>query len=630
MRFFFLLFFAITLIYSCRQQQTFNHLPIRAELNDLYLKHTSIHSSTVRDSLIKIKDEIKTFEGMELNKKEGGVIALLKARYSFGNANIPEAIQSLKSGIAPIEHYANDSILGMLYVNLANAFVRTGLYDSSMKYYYQSLSIFETLDQTEKIAYIHGKIGQQHQIKNELDAAMEHIHIADSLLRNKKEHRYYLINLHTLANVYGMRGMIDSALAIDKIGIEYARATNSKDIESTFLDNKANCFVVLKNYDSAIYYFNECILIDSSYGNKKQMADSYHNLGRVYTLQGNYRKGRTLLNHALKLSTQSSFLSGSHVIYQTLSKNYKAEGDYKSALLYADSAADLKTKLINEKTESTAAALKILHDQENMQQQIKLHQSELNVLKITLVALGIILIFGTVITVATFKLKENNRKKKESELIQFQQQQAIKGIMEAENNERNRIAKELHDGIGQTLTAAWLNLEALNIDETQIDLGNKKLILTSKNLLQKSVEEVRDVSHSMMPEYLNNCGLIEAIERIIQQYELTPVKISFQYEQFEKHSDPLTTHVLYRIVQEAISNSMKHSGCKHLDISISSDNAGMDILIEDDGKGFDLPLTSSDGVGINNIKNRVQYLGGTVQWDSSAERGTLLSIYIPV
>jgi signal transduction histidine kinase len=134
----------------------------------------------------------------------------------------------------------------------------------------------------------------------------------------------------------------------------------------------------------------------------------------------------------------------------------------------------------------------------------------------------------------------------------------------------------------------------------------------------------------MMPEYLNNCGLIEAIERIIQQYELTPVKISFQYEQFEKHSDPLTTHVLYRIVQEAISNSMKHSGCKHLDISISSDNAGMDILIEDDGKGFDLPLTSSDGVGINNIKNRVQYLGGTVQWDSSAERGTLLSIYIPV
>lgn len=623
-------FFIAFCFLACTSGYDSEKYPIRPELNRIYLKYASELTSTARDTLLKIQDEIKKFEGVNLNQKENSVISYLKARQAFGETRIPDVMHHLKNGITSIEHLQKDTILATLYFNIGNAFVRTGLYDSSMKYYLRSLEIFEHHQQKEKIAYIHGKIGQQHQVKNNLDAAMAHILIADSLLRDQKEHRYYLINLHTLANVYGMRGMIDSALAIDKIGIEYARATNSKDIESTFLDNKANCFVVLKNYDSAIYYFNECILIDSSYGNKKQMADSYHNLGRVYTLQGNYRKSRTLLNHALKLSTQSSFLSGSHVIYQTLSKNYKAEGDYKSALLYADSAADLKTKLINEKTESTAAALKILHDQENMQQQIKLHQSELNVLKITLVALGIILIFGTVITVATFKLKENNRKKKESELIQFQQQQAIKGIMEAENNERNRIAKELHDGIGQTLTAAWLNLEALNIDETQIDLGNKKLILTSKNLLQKSVEEVRDVSHSMMPEYLNNCGLIEAIERIIQQYELTPVKISFQYEQFEKHSDPLTTHVLYRIVQEAISNSMKHSGCKHLDISISSDNAGMDILIEDDGKGFDLPLTSSDGVGINNIKNRVQYLGGTVQWDSSAERGTLLSIYIPV
>lgn len=629
MKYIYLIFFIAISFTGCKPGYDSGKYSIRPEVNSIYLKYTSTLTSTARDTLQKIEEDISKFEGVHLNKMEGSVISFLRARQAFGETRIPDVIQHLKKGITPIEHLEKDTILGTLYINLANAFVRTGLYDSSMKYYFKSLSIFEHHKKTEKIAYIHGKIGQQYQVKNDLDAAMNHIRIAENLMHDQKEHRYYLINLHTLANVYGMRGMIDSALAIDKIGIEYARATNSKDIESTFLDNKANCFTALNNYDSAIYYFRACLLIDSAYGDKKQMADSYLNLGRVYTLQGEHREAQTLLFHALQLAKESSFSSGEQSVFNALSKSFAAAGDYKNALLFADSAANLKTKLINEKTEVTAAALKFLHEQENMQQQILLHKSELNTLRITLSALGIILLLGIVSTVVMLKLKQNKHKKEEAELIHRQQQQAIKGIMEAENNERNRIAKELHDGIGQTLTAAWLNLEALNINDTQIDAGNKKLIQTSKNLLQKSVAEVREVSHSMMPEYLKNCGLIEAIERILQPYELTPIRISFQHEQYNKTTDQLTTLVLYRIVQEAISNSMKHALCKNLDISISSDAEGIDIMIEDDGKGFDTNQNLSDGVGMNNIKNRVQYLGGTVQWDSSPNKGTLLSIYIP-
>src|SRR5690606_26412087 len=130
---------------------------------------------------------------------------------------IPDVIQHLKKGITPIEHLEKDTILGTLYINLANAFVRTGLYDSSMKYYFKSLSIFEHHKKTEKIAYIHRKIGQQYQVKNDLEAAMNHIRIAENIMHDQKDHHYYLINLHTLANVYAMRGMIDSPLSIDKI-----------------------------------------------------------------------------------------------------------------------------------------------------------------------------------------------------------------------------------------------------------------------------------------------------------------------------------------------------------------------------------------------------------------------------
>src|SRR5690606_30854963 len=107
-----------------------------------------------------------------------------------------------------------------------------------------------------------------------------------------------------------------------------------------------NCFVELKNYDSAIFYFKACLSIDSAYGDKKQMADSYLNIGRVYTIQGKYSEARKILFHALQLSKESSFLLGKQSIFNTLSKNFAADGDYKNALLYADSSSILKTKLI--------------------------------------------------------------------------------------------------------------------------------------------------------------------------------------------------------------------------------------------------------------------------------------------
>jgi signal transduction histidine kinase len=88
--------------------------------------------------------------------------------------------------------------------------------------------------------------------------------------------------------------------------------------------------------------------------------------------------------------------------------------------------------------------------------------------------------------------------------------------------------------------------------------------------------------------------------------------------------------ILYRVIQEAVNNVIKHAAATKLDISINNDNDGTDVLIEDNGKGFNINAAlKKEGIGLQNIKDRIEYLSGTVQWDSSENNGTVVSIFIP-
>lgn len=211
--------------------------------------------------------------------------------------------------------------------------------------------------------------------------------------------------------------------------------------------------------------------------------------------------------------------------------------------------------------------------------------------------------------------------------IHKQQEIETRSLFEGEQKERIRIARDLHDSIGQMLSVVKMNLSNLS---TPDQYGNK--LDNTVELVDKTITEVRHISHNLIPEELN-FGLFAALEDMAEKINHagnTKVVLSIPDDaliyQFEK-SNELS---IYRIVQEALSNIVKHAQATTIDLAVMQQPNGMAINIKDNGKGFDTSqIKTSSGIGWKNIAARVNMLYGELQVRSEKLTGTHIEITIP-
>jgi signal transduction histidine kinase len=245
-------------------------------------------------------------------------------------------------------------------------------------------------------------------------------------------------------------------------------------------------------------------------------------------------------------------------------------------------------------------------------------------------------IAGLVILVSLllFSVYKRNKLRQETAMktqLMKQQEAAVKAVMEAEENERQRIAKDLHDGLGQMMSAAKMNLSAF---ESEIHFANaeqKNSFAKIITLLDESCKEVRTVSHIMMPNALLKNNLGTAIHEFADKISSKSLQVHVSAEGLDERVDSNIEIVLYRVIQECVNNVIKHSGATTLDISLIRDKDGISGTIEDNGKGFDITDKEQfEGIGLKNIITRIEYLKGTVDFDSAPGRGTVVALHVPV
>ncbi|MFT3679236.1 MAG: tetratricopeptide repeat protein [Ferruginibacter sp.] len=541
-----------------------------------------------------------------------------------------QSFKEYNTAVELLKHSAADSLKARAYTGIAGSFKNRGQYAEAMDNYLTALRLYQQLKHGDGIAGVYSSMAQIHQMKGEMETAKTYIRQVMQMLDKQRYENPYIFALHTLANLYGMSGQLDSALLIDKQGIAISDSIASLPLKSMFLDNKANCYSEKGMFDSAVYYFKACLQIDSSYGSTKQMSDTYLNLGGMYARQKKYTEATQNLQHAIQLAKQVHYLPVLQNGWAQLAALYSGSNNLISALRAKDSAAAYKDSIISVRSETKISELKEVYESEQKQQTILLQQSQLSRQKITIAA--IILLSAAVLLAgySYYRRYKINQQQRLQQVLHEQQQKATIDILTAEEQERKRIAGDLHDGVGQLMTAAWLNLQAANAHAQKENNEQSQLINKTLQLVDESCKEVRAISHNMMPNALTKKGLISALREFIQQVNTKNLQVNLQAEEFTEPVSELKEAVLYRIIQESVNNVIKHAAATSLDISINQDEKGVDIMIEDNGKGFDInEAIQKDGIGLNNIKSRVQYLGGTVEWNSSDGNGTLVAIYIP-
>ena len=212
--------------------------------------------------------------------------------------------------------------------------------------------------------------------------------------------------------------------------------------------------------------------------------------------------------------------------------------------------------------------------------------------------------------------------------IMKQQDLATKAVLDAEERERRRIATDLHDGVGQTLSAALMNLNGLTSNIKEILASDKITLEKSLALVNESYDEVRTISHQMMPNALLKAGLSAAVREFLSKIDENQLKITLDISGFSKKLDDQLETVLYRVIQESVNNVIKHAKASKLSIQMRKDDEGIYLAIEDNGVGFN-PLQKKEGIGLQNIQSRILFIQGTVEYDSAPGKGTLVHIFIP-
>ncbi|MBI1342301.1 MAG: tetratricopeptide repeat protein [Terrimonas sp.] len=565
-------------------------------------------------------------------------VGKMMANYAMGQAEIVKgryqsAITYFDQTMAIAKKSRNDSMMGNVFGAIGTSLWQLGKHAEAIENQFKALSIREQVGDRDGMIASKINIGMVYQSQDKTDLAEKYIKEALKDLETYESPRLRISALHMLANIYGMQGKIREALSLDSAGIDLSEKTNNLFSKAMFYDNMGNCYMYADppDYRKAYDYFQLTIGIDSSFGNKKQMSDSYLNLGHLFIIQKKYTQSIPYLFRSVSLADASGYTQGKKLAYEYLAEAYQKSGNPAQAYTVFKKAVAVKDSLLNIQSEARIAELQTIYETEKKQKQIELQQEQLS--KKNYILAGTILIaflaaMSGYLYYRRYRLKQKNRLQ---QAIMLQQQLAAKAVMEAEEKERERIARDLHDGVGQMMSAAKMNLSAFE-SELQIKDGQQKASFEKIiSLVDESCKEVRSVSHHMMPNALLKRGLAAAIRDFVEKLDSKVIKVHLVTEGIDQSIDSVIETVLYRVIQESVNNVIKHAGANHLDISIIRDHEGISATIEDNGKGFDLSQGGiSEGLGLKNIRTRIEYLKGTVDIDAAPGKGTLVAIHVPL
>jgi signal transduction histidine kinase len=215
------------------------------------------------------------------------------------------------------------------------------------------------------------------------------------------------------------------------------------------------------------------------------------------------------------------------------------------------------------------------------------------------------------------------------DLSQRIRRDALRRVVDAQELERRRLARELHDETGQALTSILLGLRAL--EDTLEGPGSREAVSDLRELVVATLQDVRRLAVELRPKVLDDFGLVPALERLTETFgEQTGITVRFEAGIRDERLPPESETALYRIVQEALTNIVKHAQARNVSIVLTRKPGSVAAVIEDDGQGFDPALVREDGFGIEGMRERVALLDGRLEVESSAESGTTLVAEVPV
>ncbi len=514
-----------------------------------------------------------------------------------------------------------------------------GLYDGALKAYLEGVSLDTTKSQNNETQKCLLGIGRVYLAKGELDKANEII-LECTQFKDIAAEAYCLLGVvqHVKKDFKASRNYYDIALK------HIQKGTNPKLIQRIQL-SLGKLEQVTGNHDKALEIYEKIISASIQASYFDLYTEAVVQYGQLATTLGHFDQAEMTLSMAYTNAIQWNRLELQKRIINGLRKTYQQRGDYQNAYNLMTHYLRVSNEIDREQNSQIVSELEVQYQtlrkenqilelkEEQLQKQGELERQK-TIKKAFLYGFLIILIPILALLYVYYqklqaqsqlnlRMKELNAQKMGT-LIKENELMLTKASLDAQQEERRRIAQQLHDSIGSNLAGIKLQLGNL-----QSNTKNTDLILEQ---IDETYQQVRDISHDLIPKKFAQGAFSSLISEYVKNIAESSA-IEFEFSVFpERAVDTLSEGIkieIYAIVQELITNTIKHASAKSIELHINLNNDVLNVLYEDDGVGFDT-LKTTKGIGLVNIEDRLTSLNGHLNIDSILNRGTAITIEIPI
>ncbi len=511
------------------------------------------------------------------------------------------------------------------HYSLSNLYFDFKFLDKSMEAAFKVLDLKEGQKDTTLLVNMTRRIGAILTELNQYDEAMKFHNQAKALSLAARD--YYLLAdvYNDIGIIYEQTGPKDSMLFYYQQYLDLSTQYGSEHQQLYANYNLGAAYSDFDEYQKAHDYFEKSMILAQKTSSGLMFDFSKISLAHMKTKLGDFDGSLSILK-TLDAATKSTNVQ--QELYQQLYEVHYAKGQYKEAVDYHQKFKIISDTLLNRDIAKQINELNIQYESEKKNQEIKAQQLELRNSRLLLFTLGALL--GAIVLGFLFwnrnqrykanLLKEKTRSQeleieglhKEKQLISMQ------SILTGQEEERRRIARDLHDNIGSMMAAIKFKIYSIKDDNEQLD-----------DMVGQVSDELRRISHNMTPLAFGLSGLEGAISDLGQELKRNNIQVSNNTRDLEQIEDQDRAIMIYRVFQELVNNIIKHSEATQVQMSSSIEGPSLNMDIRDNGKGLDhQKWENSTNLGIKNIKSRIDYLGGEITLDNS--KGTHFNLKIPL
>ncbi|MGZ8557385.1 MAG: tetratricopeptide repeat-containing sensor histidine kinase [Chitinophagaceae bacterium] len=568
-----------------------------------------------------------------------------KSIVSFTKGDYERAMEENNKGLDLARQLKDSSLVIVMLNHIGIVYGLQQKYQEQLDYALQVNNVVEAIKDSSRLSQTMHNLANCYNSISQYRKAVNYCLTSIEIYTKYKKRNDYINRVYSsLGQGYQELQMNDSALYFyDKAIVESIRL-NDKYAEAGIYGYKSTLLARLNRFNEMLNVSEKSLELARALQSRQMVASTLVTAATAYFYNGKNAEARRSINEALQIATKDALVLELTNGYNRLSYIAARDGDYATVVRAEKKYDSLHEVVINEQIVRSTTELEKKYETEKKQKEIIQLQkdkqiqvlsikqkSTLNYLLIASVAALLLVGF-----LGYRNLRHRHRLAKQQEELQQQrirelekdrQLVAVDSMLKGQEEERSRLAKDLHDGLGGLLSGVKFSLSNMK-DNLIITAENMSVFERSLDMLDTSIRELRRVAHNMMPEMLTKFGLDEAVKEYCNTINATKLlAVKYQSLGMETRPDKAVEIIIYRIIQELLNNILKHAAATEAFVQLIREDSRLNVVVEDNGKGFDAGLPENNkGAGWVNIRSRVEYLKGQLDVHSEAGKGTLVNM----